>query len=70
MFKAKVIGETVQRIVTVRVCMGCGSSIGEEGLCDYQCGYDGDLVRPAGTVMVRTYERTDRLISERPEAAI
>lgn len=61
----KPIGETVVSRLEVRVCRGCGFIITEMGMCTYGCNWDCESDRPPESVLVRVWERTDRLVEVR-----
>ena len=60
------VGEITVREIHVPVCLECGCVIGETGLCDESCKYDGDAERLPETVECHVYKRTDEYIRKEP----
>lgn len=58
------IGTSTTRHHIDRICTGCAKPIDDKGMCSSGCRFDLQRKRPSGSVMVRTYERVDTLISE------
>jgi hypothetical protein len=55
-------GQVTEREFVVDVCGECGYVI-ENGLCDYECPYDGDLAkRPK--IIHAVYKRTDVFVRD------
>jgi hypothetical protein len=52
--------------ITKEICNVCDGTIGDTGLCDWQCPMDGELARfrSKGKIKIQTFQRTDILISE------
>jgi hypothetical protein len=63
------IGTENTYTVKIEVCSKCQNVIGDTGLCGWQCPLDGELAkyRSKGLTKIRTYKRTDVLISEEIE---
>ena len=55
----------IRKLYREHICRLCNTTIGDTGMCSYQCDNDFVLVRdrPQGTVIERTYQMN--LIEER-----
>jgi hypothetical protein len=60
------IGDTQSAYLRTRVCKRCDTEI-DGTLCSYQCQHDGELRRPKGTVVRRSWKRVDTLIEQEDE---
>ena len=62
----RLIGEVTEREIHVLVCLSCGCVIGDTGLCDGNCKYDGDSPRLPETAECHVYKRRDEYVRKEP----